>query len=195
MRSPTADPYAPPQADLELSADRERLIRHWGKLVLVPRDVPLPERCVKCNRAGDGGRLTPRLFYYHWALMLAVVLLLIVIWPVALVVALLGRKSATVAFSLCRQHQRRRQIYALAALFFLASAIFVPWIGFNTAAIDHDVTIGLGVVALLVGLLIAALRGQPLRIARIEDDVLYLRGASPEFRGSFREAEDDGVRP
>jgi hypothetical protein len=186
---PAADPYAPPQADLELSADRERLIRRRGKLVLVPTEVPLPERCVKCNGPGDGSRLTPRLFYYHWGLMLVVVVLLLVLWPVALIVALLGRKSATVAFSLCEQHQRRRQVYAAAALSFLTSSVIVAWIGFTTPAIDHDVTIGLGIVAFLIGVLIAAARGQPLRIAQIKDDVLHLRGAGPDFCASFQEAE------
>ncbi len=186
MESPqSADPYAPPQANLELSPDHANLIRRQGKLIVVKRDVPLPERCVKCNRDAQGIRLSPRLFHYHWWLTLAVVVLLLLFWPLALIVALVGRNSARVEFSLCSIHQRRRQVFAALALVFLSLSVVVPWIGFATPAIDHDVTIGLGMMAFLIGLVVAAVRGQPLRITQFKDDRLHLRGTGPEFRESF----------
>lgn len=182
------DPYAPPQANLELSPDASRLIRRQGKLILVRRDVPLPERCVKCNGEGRGTRLTPRLFYYHWALSLAVAVLILLFWPLAFIVALVGRRSARVEFTLCGAHQRRRRIFAAAALLSLTLSVIVPWIGFTTPAIDHNVTIGFGIVAFFVGLVIAAVRGQPLRISQIQDDILHLRGTGAEFRETFERA-------
>lgn len=197
MASPQpTDPYAPPQADLELSADSARLIRRLGKHIVVPRDVPLPQRCVKCNGEGDGIRITPRLYYYHWSVMLAVVVLLLLVWPLALVVALVGRRSARVDLSLCKRHQRRRRIMAGVAVAFLTLSLVAPWIGFMTPAIDHDLTIGAGIVAFVTGLVITAVRGQPLRIARIRDNTLHLSGTGEAFRAAFEDLQtgsDPGV--
>ena len=187
-----ADPYAPPQANLELSPEAN-LIRRQGKLIVVKRDVPLPERCVKCNRDATGIRLSPRLFHYQWWLTLSVIVLLLLFWPLALIVALVGRKSARVEFSLCGIHQRQRQVMTGVTLVFLSLSVLVPWIGFSTTLIDHNVTIVLGLVALLIGLVAASVRGQPLRITRFIDDRLHLRGTGLAFRESFDEFDEQGL--
>ena len=149
------------------------------------REVPLPERCVKCNGDAPEIRLSPKLFHYTWWLTLSVLVLLLLFWPLALVVALVGRKTVRVEFSICSIHQRRRQVLAAVALMFLSLSVVVPWIGFSTTAIDHNVTIGIGIVAFLIGLVVASVRGQPLRITQFRDDKLYLRGAGAAFRESF----------
>ena len=87
----------------------------------------------------------------------------------------------------------KRQVMTGVTLVFLSLSVVVPWIGFSTTLIDHDVTIVLGLVAFLIGLVVAAVRGQPLRITRFIDDRLHLRGTGLAFRESFDEFDEQGL--
>jgi hypothetical protein len=168
----SANPYAPPSAGsygTPLAAIGE-LFRD-GNLLVVRDGAPFPDRCVRCNEPAEGYRLK-RTYYWHppgWYLL---ILASVLIYAIA---AMVVRKKATFAVSLCQRHRSRR-------VHFVALGIGIPVLALAAwIATGNDAMGPILVIAILVGLVLAIVGTQLMTPKRIEDGYAYLKGAHPEF--------------
>ncbi len=81
-----------------------------GKQLIMLKDAPMPERCVKCNGPAPGRGLKRNLTWHHPALYLLLVpwMFFFIPWLLYLNVAMAVQKRATVHIGLCERHRKRR---------------------------------------------------------------------------------------
>lgn len=190
------NPYATPEAEVDHTP--EGALWREGRLIVVKRGESLPERCVKCNQPAEGSSFRPRLFYYRWPIVIAIVvsamaaawLLTIFLVPFGVVVAIaavavapaLGRKSTRVEYRLCAVHRRKRLVLGVSALICLIGGFWLFFMGLtgNTGAVSAA-----GLVVFITAFVLALLRSQPLKLNLMEDKLVYLKGAGEQFLASL----------
>jgi len=169
---PSANPYAPPAA-----ASHAAPLTTTGELfrdgnLLVARDgAPFPDRCVRCNEPAEGYRLK-RTYYWHPPGWYLVIFAGVLIYAIAAVIV---RKKATFAVSLCQRHRRRRVLLVALGIGIPVLAL-AAWIATGTDAMGWVLAI-----AIPVGVVLAVAGTQLMSPKRIEDGYAYLKGAHPEF--------------
>jgi len=173
---PSANPYAPPSAAFHgtpLAATGE-LFRD-GNLLVVRDGAPFPDRCVRCNEPAEGYRLK-KTYYWHPPAWYLLILASILIYAIA---AMIVRKKATFAVSLCRRHRSRRVLL-------IALGIGIPVLALAAWIISGNDFMGpILMIAILVGSVLAVVGAQLMTPKRIEDGYAYLKGAHPEFIASL----------
>jgi hypothetical protein len=84
-----------------------------GNTLIMYKDAPLPDRCIKCNIVINGSHIRRKLSWHHPALaffaLVGVVPYLVLVW--------IFNRSATVDVGLCEEHIRER-----------ITAIVVSWV-------------------------------------------------------------------
>jgi hypothetical protein len=146
-----------------------------GNLLVLRREATLPDRCVKCNAPAQGRKL-PRKYSWHapwvWLLFFLVSPLLYV------VVALIISKKARLAVGICDSHfgARKRDMLIGWLSFFLAIALFIASGYFSNGWLALA---GFGIF--LGGVIYAVVRVPVLSPKRIDDEFVYLKGASPAY--------------
>lgn len=174
-------PYASPATSVTSSA-----VASEGKLVVVADGTTLPPSCVKCG-APATGQPFKRTYYWHppayYLLILAGLLIYVI-------VALVVRKKATVAHFLCDAHRAKRR--NAMAVGWIISLIGVAMIFAYAARIyrDFDGLIPFGIVALVAGLIVAAVSARMLSPQRIDQGYVWLNGSGKAFRGQFPSTRD-----
>ena len=169
---PSANPYAPPSAasyGMPQAATGD-LFRD-GNLLVVRDGAPFPDRCVRCNEPAEGYRLK-KTYYWHPPAWYFLILASILIYAIA---AMIVRKKATFAVSLCQRHRSRRT-HLIALAIGIPVLVLVAWI-----ATGNDAMGPILVIAILAGLVLAVVGTQLMTPKRIEDGYAYLKGAHPEF--------------
>jgi hypothetical protein len=174
--SQASNPYAPPKASLEPTGNGNC----WrdGKVLVMLADTPLPHRCIKCNAPAVTPVKKRKVYWHHPALYL----LLLVNVIIYAVVALIVRRTATVAPGLCPEHRKRRLL-----------GLWLGWGGslaglalfFFGLSVDKTPLILVGpllIVAAIVGGIVFARVVYP---QRIEKDYVRLKGCSEEFLASL----------
>jgi uncharacterized membrane protein len=171
-----------------------------GKKVVIPRNSPLPDRCVFCNQPANGYRVNRTYRWQHPAILSPLLLLLFLPFtekalnnaPVALVLAaaiavavvvavvvisfIFSRWSKT-AIPLCPRHRKRRVISIAAALSGVAVAIAIFSSGISKLSPLFVFALILA-PASLMALIIANRLIAPTRITRTH---VFLNGASEAF--------------
>lgn len=149
-------------------------------IVMGPRAV-LPDRCVKCNAVTPGPKLKRQL-YWHPAWVYATILLNLLIY---LVVALIVRKRATVEVALCPQHRQSRWIHIAIAW----TLVLGGGAGIVLGANDQDlaILIGLGILAILAGIVWGVVGARIVFARRIDPQWVKLGGAGRPFLASLPE--------
>jgi hypothetical protein len=151
--------------------------REGGRLVML-RNGPFPERCVRCNEPAVG-RGVKRTYYWHHP---AIYLTLFIFPVVYLLVALIARKDSKVHVPLCAQHRKRRLIGILTCV-----GIFIGGFALCMGAMfalkgGVALTVGLGSVAVMLGSVIAGAIISPiLRPFRMDDIYAFFKGAGSPF--------------
>jgi hypothetical protein len=185
------NPFAAPQSEVLSSDPRLSMLGGvWrdGDLLVVRDQTKLPDRCVKCN-AETHVRLKRRMTWHSPVLYLLILLNLILYAIVAIVV----QKKGRLEFGLCRAHMRQRRLGI--AVGWLGAAAFVALL---TAAFSgkhgrdpFDGRSGFLMIAafavLLVSIIYAVVKSQPLKATRIDNAVLWLKGAGLPFLDSIDE--------
>ena len=156
-----------------------------GRRLVTTTKAVLPRRCVKCNQEADG-KYRQRKFYWYpqWVLLLILINILVLA-----IVALILRKSASVTFGLCRQHQRRRVRLMIAtwllSLAGIASFIIGPLVGSEQR---QDWMIGAGLVGGLLLIIAAIVTGslaKPMVPTKIDKLHAWFKGCGPDFLNEF----------
>ncbi|WP_369978359.1 hypothetical protein [Xanthomonas bundabergensis] len=143
-----------------------------GKDLLCLRDTPFPAHCVKCGVALRNDELKKRTFYWHAPGWYVLILVSIVIYAIA---ALIARKRSSHVLGMCAEHRHRRNRFVLlTAGAFLAG----PLLGFG---VGGDLGLWLGVIVFL-GMLIAGMIGARILVPRRMDErYARYRGVAPAF--------------
>jgi hypothetical protein len=198
------NPYAPPAAEVEHRGQVGEVVRK-GKLVGMHPEGQLPARCVACNAAAPDRRQTRVLYWTPlvwrvslWVVLAAlfglmsagVLIAAIAFWP-AVLVASIGhyfvRKKVSLDLAVCGRHRRIQAVLAwVQALgFVLLVAGFFYLVRFQQAAL---LVAALPVLA--VGLARNATGAFAVRVARLERNRVWLKGAGKSFRDSLPETAD-----
>jgi hypothetical protein len=167
-----------------------------GKKVVIPRNGPLPDRCVFCNQPANGYRVNRTYRWQHPAILSPLLLLLFfpfikkafnyvpvrVILAVAIIVAvvvfsLIFSRWSKTAIPLCPRHRKRRVISIAAALSGAGVAIAIFSSGISKLSPLFVFALILA-PASLMALIIANRLIAPTRITRTH---VFLNGASKAF--------------
>jgi hypothetical protein len=180
MQQEQYNPYAAPRARLETTLDEQGGLWRDGKLLVCNRDAVFPPRCVKCNEAAVDPPKRFKLAWHHglWYVLIFLNILLYAI------VALVVRKRAEVEMGLCARHQQRGKLAviigwggfaAILAGFFLGIYLDEGWL----AAVSLILVLPWAVVSIVLSL--------QLRAAKIEKEVLRIRGCGRDFLDTLPE--------
>lgn len=176
--SAVINPYAPPKAKLsDVPGGNQSMWRDGKNLVLLP-DSDFPDRCVKCNDPATPPSRRYKL-YWHSAWWYLLILVNILIYLVA---ALVVRKRAEVEVGLCERHQRR-----------VLTGRSIGWGGFAAllgatvlaVAFQWDWLLGLSALLLLPWALATLLTLRIVYPARIDKELVRLKGCGEEFLASL----------
>jgi hypothetical protein len=185
------NPYAAP-ADDERPRDREprrskkkssRAWREGDRVVVRKDDARLPKRCVVCNLPVKGERQSKQLSWNPpWVVALVFIGLLFYIIAVAVT-----RKSATVEFALCGEHESRRK-----------NGVILLWSGLGggiallmlSAVAEAPILIVLGLGLMVGGLIAGAVMARVLHATKIDDEYVWLSVGRP-FLDSISYRDED----
>lgn len=156
-----------------------------GELLVVRKPAVLPDRCVKCNRPAEGGRLRCWLLNLHpsFILFLApglpIYIVLYVIW------ALFKRRMASVEIGLCESHRRKRQeaIVIGCSLILFGTGLFflTAFLGHGSGSILVPVSVFAAMILFCVGAFYAVSAVRQVASERIEDGYVWLKNVDPAY--------------
>ena len=170
------NPYAPPSATmLDPHLAVEEGLWADGKILVVRKGSPFPDRCLRCNAPAEGYRLK-RTLSWHPAGWYLLVIFNILIY---IIVAMCVRWTAKVALPFCPKHrsQRRRAIIAgwIGGLVGIAGAIY--WVGHP----EYPGLLSGGILLAVVSILYGAIRSQLVVPQAIDKHFARLQKVGPEF--------------
>jgi hypothetical protein len=166
------NPYAPPKASLDPRMEDGP----WrdGKILVMRQGSALPPRCVKCNEPAELP-IQRQTVYWHepWIYVFAVTCLL-----VYALVSLVMRRRAILAPGLCRIHRKRRWLGIAMGWGGSMAALVLMFLGGSN---DFLPLLWIGGAMLLVAITAGLLLGRVLLPARIDKDLVRLKGCSQGF--------------
>lgn len=182
------NPYIPSTAALESpSVPRaHHAIHRDGDLLVIRDGAVLPARCLKTNRpiGASDYTATKKVYWtpgWVWALLLLSPL-------IALIVAAILQKKATLTYSLSRELRSRymkRTAISLGLFFVGLGLLFVTfYVGKESL---FGVGIGGGILLMITGLVLAVTLSKVISVKRFNDGWFYLKGCSPEFLDSLNQ--------
>jgi hypothetical protein len=193
----TFNPYAPPKSIVVDAQAAGTGVFREGDLVRMHAAGALPDRCIRCNRPAGGYRVGRAMYWrpvgWRWVLWGALPLLfllsginpvvLMFFWVLVIVLAMgdyFIRRKFVVAYGLCENHRRWR---TAARISFVVSWVLLVGLlapathGFHAVMYWWFWVLALAVLALAI---VASVLYR-IRLARITDDQIWLRGAGRPF--------------
>ena len=143
-------------------------LRNENGLAVAPMNAPWPDRCVKCNAPAEGYRLKQAL-YWHPAWVYLLILPGVLIYAI---VALVIRKSYVGHVGLCPTHRARRRWLLGGGAFVAISSAASCTAGF---AGDPAAAVGLGVLGVIAGMVMAQVGSYVVRPKKITDAYAWLK--------------------
>jgi len=183
---PDENPYAPSVTTLASSPPplRPGGYHREGDLLLIRDGTVLPARCIKTNQPITARDWT-RAAKIHWTPPWVWVLLLLS--PlVALIVAAILQKKATLTYSLSRPVRSgylKKSAFSL-ALFFFGVLLLIYSIGSDNPTLQMP-GIVTAILMLVVGLVLLVVLGKAIAVKRHQDGWFAIKGCSPEFLASL----------
>jgi hypothetical protein len=178
----TDNPYQSPDhvgAEPISDADDYRLyLAVDGDCLVVPTDTRLPERCIETNEplSVPPNRMDIREF--GWCPAWAAALGYVVLGPFGLIIAYKLQPKCRLIYAVSRSVRRRyiwRAVFAAFAL--LVSILAIP-VGVSLSVMP--LWIG-GLVGVVLATTILLFSMTPLKVARRDGDLFWVRGCSPQF--------------
>jgi hypothetical protein len=174
------NPYAAPKARIdEIEGESGPLDGVWsdGSTLVLTKKAELPPRCLKCNEPAD--HVLNRSLSWHPPWVAVLVLLSPLIY---IVVALIIRQTAKVAFPLCGEHlSRRRKAIALGWLASLAGlSMIIGGVANAPGPVPAGVAIAGGVL-FLVGIIWGVVRARIVKLTKIDKRMVYLDRVDPGY--------------
>ena len=145
-----------------------------GKFLVMRKDAQLPDRCIKTNQPANGKRFKSELYWHEpWIYLLCLIGVLIY-----LIVALILRKKAIVHFGVTEAVLQKRTKVIWGSTI-LGGVGLIPM--FMASAIQSVSLVFLGLGFLLGSLIWVSISATLIRAERIEEDYVWIRGASKEY--------------
>jgi hypothetical protein len=179
------NPYAAPNVPLfEIDGEGEGEEGVWrdDKTLIMRKDALLPPRCLKCNEPTK--LQLKRNLSWHPQLVYLVVLLNLIIY---VIIALIVRKTAKVAYPLCAAHlSRRRKAIAIG---WLVSLLGIATMIVGGAAMSDNPAPAFvaGAVLLLGGIFGGVLGAQTVQLKKIDKLFVYLGKVDPAYLDALPE--------
>ncbi len=163
-------PYAPPKSSLVNTAATG--IYGFKQYVIHQDGVEWPSRCFKCNTDTNTTKKVKLVYVNPW------IYLSLLITPIlTIILALIFQKRFTVQLPICEAHLKKRRNF----LFFQWGTVVLTIAGFTIGATTNsDIVIMLSIILVLV-ILISALIGRMIYVAKFKKYNLWIRGAGKEF--------------
>ena len=146
--------------------------------LVMSKDAPLPDQCVKCNAPANGVRLKRRLSWHHPAIYI----LILVAWIIYVILVLVLRKQATVYLGLCEEHFQRRRKLLAAGWVLLAIGLVSPTVAF---AADYPGLGLLGVLVLIISIIWLVVVTRVVTVRKIDDRFVWLNGINANYLAHF----------
>jgi len=143
--------------------------------------TPLPDRCVRCNAPARGYRLKRELFWHHPGFYLLIFIGLLIY----VIVALCIRKKAVIHIGLCEAHRQQRK-WVIAGSWLAALAGLALVIAGAIGSGETTIIIA-GIILFLGGAIVGAIKGPVVSAAKIENEVVWLKGVGPAFLADLPE--------
>ncbi|MEO1295939.1 MAG: hypothetical protein AAFW75_09065 [Cyanobacteria bacterium J06636_16] len=149
-----------------------------GNLLVMQRDAELPDRCIKTNQPANGRRFKATLYWHHPAIYFVLLINLIVY----LVVAIIVRKKATVYFGVTEEtlRKRRRTILWSCSVGLAGIVLFFAAFSLQSESVMGTLVF-LGFSLILGGLIGGIIKATLVRVARMEDEYIWLRGVNKDY--------------
>ncbi len=153
-----------------------------GNLIVFKLGSVLPGRCLRTNATVSGPKKRVTL-HWHPTWVFALVTVHVLLY---LIVAKCLRRSIMLEIAMSPEMIRRRNRLYLTGGVLILSGFFEFLLGTMRGSGDV-LQILVGFVAFLTGIIVTAIAGQTLTIQRMEDDYVWLKGASPAYLKSLSE--------
>ncbi len=147
--------------------------RDNSTLVMV-KEAPLPDRCVKCNAPANGVRLRRRLAWHSPVLYLLIFVALLIY---AILAAVLS-KRATIYIGLCAEHFQRRRKKIAVGWILLAGGLISIIVGF---AYEYPIIGLLGFAVFLFALIWLIVISRVVTPKKIDDRLVWLNGINSAY--------------
>ena len=156
------------------------LVWRSHRQMILRSETPLPDRCVRCNAPANGFRLKRKLYWHspYYYLLILISLLVYVI------VALCVRKKATIQVGLCEAHRKQRGWFIAASWLAVLAGLALIIIGIAESSGWVAVC---GVLAFLWGAIFGALKVPVVSAAKMDRDLVWVKGACPGFLAELPE--------
>jgi hypothetical protein len=182
----THNPYAPSRATLRAAGDvRPSLgVMRDGKVLVVPRDNDLPERCVKCNAPAHAPIRQRTVYWHHPAVYIAFFINIILY----IILALAMRKTAKLSPGLCERHKRKRTLGLWVGWggFFVMTIVVLPLLG---ALMDIGGMV-IGILLILATVITGIVMSRIVYANHIDDRYVRLKGCGEPFLDTFPSYRD-----
>lgn len=149
-----------------------------NKTLVMTKEAPLPDQCVKCNAPAHGFKLKRKLSWHHPALYVVI----LVAWIIYLVLAVALSKRATVFLGLCPEHIKRRRNFLIVGWMMLALGLITPILAFSN---DYPGIGLLGMLLFLVSIFWLVFANRVVTVKRIDDRLVYLNGIDANYLSQF----------
>ncbi len=157
-----------------------------GKKIVMYKGGEMPPRCVKTNAPMDR-TINKTLYWHHPALTLMLFAGLI---PYV-IVALVMRKSASVRIPVSNEAMGKRRVHLAIAWAIALGGLAMFGVAIAESNSSNGEMVGVMVIGGIVGILASAIYGivmtPILTPARIDDHVVMLKGACPEYLDTLRD--------
>jgi len=147
--------------------------RDNSTLVMV-KEAPLPDRCVKCNAPANGVRLRRRLAWHSPVLYL---LIFVAVLIYAILAAVLS-KRATIYIGLCAEHVQGRRKKIAVGWILLAGGLISIVVGF---AYEYPIIGLLGFAVFLFALVWLIMVSRVVTPKKIDDRLVWLNGINSAY--------------
>lgn len=167
-------PYAAPDSDLS-NVEPSNLYSNKHH-VICAADAEWPARCFKCNAETKNKKKTKLTYLNPWFY------LTLLITPIlTIILALIFQKKFTVELPVCDLHMKKRRNFLIIqwSLMILTIAGFL--VG---AATDSQLILVFSIVLLLV-VVVSAIAGRMVHVAKYKENRLWVKGAGKEFLQSL----------
>jgi hypothetical protein len=150
----------------------------WQKnsVLIFSHQASLPERCVKCNMPTGGSGVSRKLSWHHPVIYLTI----LGGFLLYLILSLVLSKRSTALIGLCEEHQRKRRNGMLIGGLLFGGGFVGTILGIATDYIGFMIVCILLIPVGLVWLIIAA---RIVRIKKIDDRFVWLKGINREYLG------------
>jgi hypothetical protein len=152
-----------------------------ARQIVMRKEAPLPDACVRCNAPANGFRLKRKL-YWHSPCFYLLILVSLLIY---VIVAICVRKKATIHIGLCERHRKRRLWFIAGS--WLALLCGIAMIIGGASANASGGLILTGVILAVVSALVGIIKGAVVSAAKIDQEFVWVKGATPAFLASLPE--------